>query len=716
MVAGGRHALLIVSRSRRGRRPDTGRAAEPAAPVETLDSPGDPPPAPAPHAWARPAAFGWVALVGAVLLALAFGLHHVADNYTETDFIGGYVPGARGLLAGHLDASRYAVAGPVYEIVLAATGAAMRNFESAGKLISVTAACGALLLWFLTIESRAGALAGLWTVLFLAVNPVFVRYGSSATTDMLAMGTQAAALYALFGGRGRNGALIAGVLSGLSVLTRYNAVYLVPAFLWSDAWRESPDARARARTALGFAAGFAAPTLPWLAFSISSGHLPGEGLFQNLAFDVYAHAKGITWDEYAARMGPGFGSLWDVLSRSPADLLHRLVENLRDHVVLDVQLLLGWPAAIACAAGLPFALPAGGWRKLLPLWAAGALLYLTLVPVFHSERYSLPLAPIYLSLAGMIGASPFFAVTLRGRRVPLAPVLALTLLAASAAYSVRYQQQVLRDLPVEVRPAAEALRVVAPPGSKVLARKPHIGFYSGVTQVPFPAVSTLPELAGFCRQHGIDFLYYSTPEADTRPEFTYLLDREADVPGLVPIPFEPPGRARLYRIVDGFGASPAWFSIDSLRTLRVSRSLASIGAPAWRAALVSGIFAMQSGDYADAGRHFLHLTRMRPDFAQGFFLAGESHRLLGRYDIASAAYQRALVLEPEMHAAREGLGWSLLLAGDVSGAASAWAPIASLVQDTTTLNRMVQVFASVGDLQAARLARESMERAAGSAP
>ena len=250
---------MFWSAGKRRREP----ASDPASQLLTYPPAELNPPSPGPiHSWARPAAFALVVLAGAVLLWIALGPHDVADYHAESDFLGGYAEGARGVQSGHLDPARYQVVGPVYEIAIALVGFVTRDLSLAGKLVSVTAACGSLLLWFLLLERRSGPVAGLWTLAFLAVNPVFVRYGSSMTTDMLATLVQAAALFALFGRHGRRAPLWAGVLTGVAVLTRYNAIYLVPAVLVSDAWRSPAGAGSRLRTGVRFAAGFAAVTLP----------------------------------------------------------------------------------------------------------------------------------------------------------------------------------------------------------------------------------------------------------------------------------------------------------------------------------------------------------------------------------------------------------------------------------------------------------------------
>src|SRR5206468_1912460 len=160
--------------------------------------------------------------------------------YTETDFYGGYAPGARLIQLGRIDPARYGVVGPVYDMFLALVDCLTRNPFVAASAISIVSAVSALLLWFALLRRRIGAVPAL-------------------------------------------------------------AVYL---------------------------AGFAALSLPWLLFALRSGTAPGSMLFHDLAYDIYAQARGQTWADYQTRLQPGFHSLMGVLFQEPAAVLHREGANL----------------------------------------------------------------------------------------------------------------------------------------------------------------------------------------------------------------------------------------------------------------------------------------------------------------------------------------------------------------------------------------------------
>ena len=399
----------------------------------------------------------------------------------------------------------------------------------------------------------------------------FLRYGYSVTTDAFALALQAAALFVLLARPGPRAAAGAGVLAALAFLTRYNAGVLLPAGLVAIAAGGTLQER-RGRAALAFAAGFALPVAPWVIYSFARGTGVTFQLHHNIAYEVFARAKGIPWDTYQRTMQPQFHNLGDVIARDPGAVAGRMLFNVHDHLRQDAVRLFGWPATLCALLGLGLGLADGTLRRLWPLALAWALLFLALVPTFYAERYSLALLPCYAAAAAMFFASPRFALVLqRGPRIWLKPALALLPLGLALATTVRSQARVLDQLPVEVLDAARTLRSLARPGDRVIARKAHLAFHAGVEPVPFPFVNTLPGLAAYARAQGARWLFFSWPEGQTRPDFWYLLDPAAVVPGLTPRRVTAPHPAVLYEIGPGFGQAPAWAANDTLSTLYSAR-------------------------------------------------------------------------------------------------------------------------------------------------
>ncbi len=686
------------------------RSAKATTPQPGIE--GDSPSFDAPQ-WVGPAAWALAAATGVALFAIALGPHRIGDYYTESDFYGGYAEGARLIQHGRLDPARYGVIGPGYEVVLALVAFVSRDLFAAAEAISIGSAVGALLLWFGLLRRRAGPLLALVTTAFLAANPTFFRYGYSATTDMLAFFLEAAALYAMLAMRGARAPLLAGVLSALAALTRYNAIALLPGTVLCYAWLDQAASYSRRRAFALYLVGFAIVAVPWLAIALRAGAPPGAMLFHDIAYDIYAKARGSTWAEYQTRLQPGFQSLLDVALRDPGAVLRRAGSNLLSHLYGDAKLLLGWPAAALCLAGLLISLIDGSWRKLAPLWVVWAFLYLALIPAFYSERYSLALAPFYLSLAGIAATCLWLGRDARVRLAAVPRLLALLAFALSIAASGSVQRAALDTVPTEVIPIAKALRAHAHPDDDVMAIKPHIAYYSGLRFRPMAATSRLAELADDCRRLGVEYLYYSWIEANNRPSFWYLLDPEAEVPGLEREAFVGGHPAALYRVGPGFGEPPAWLADDQARAQSSTRFVAAMPPQwRWRAHLSLAIAALGEERYREALDHAAIVVHDRPSEPLGWRITGDASLRLRDRNRALAAFERAFALEPGNVETRIRLGWVLLGAGQQDRAAEVWRPAVGMTANRQTLERMVELFQSRGDAATAQQARDALGRQA----
>lgn len=480
------------------------RAVKPSEP-RTPQRPGGPfewnaqPPGAAP--WLAPAAWTLLALYAAATLAIIAGPHRVGDVFTETDFYGAYGLGARGIQHGHVDASRYAVVGPVYEFALACFGLLVRDLFLAAELLSAIAMTATLWAWHRLLRARGNAALALLALLFLAVDGQFLRYGYSATTDALALALEAMALLLLLGGTASPARVAgAGAVAGLAFLTRYSYAALLPAGLLAVllGWIDAPRER-RLQTALAFAGGFLAPVLPWVAYSLTSGAHLSFRLHHNIAYDVFARAKGIPWDAYQRTMQPSFPTPWSVLARDPGAVIARMGFNVLDHFRLDAFKVAGFPLALAALAGTLLAWRDGTLARLRPLLLAAAWLFLALVPAFHSERYSLALLPLWAALGAAAFTSPLLALSVNagsGRRIWLKPALALVPGWFALQASVALQNRTFDLLPVEVLQIARQARPFLRAGDRVIARKPHFAWHADLVAEPFPFADSLSQARG----------------------------------------------------------------------------------------------------------------------------------------------------------------------------------------------------------------------------
>jgi len=662
--------------------------------------------------WSRAALVVALALAAA-LLAMALGPHRIGDYFTETDFYGGYAEGARALQHGHLDPSRYGVVGPGYEVALALVGLPVGDLLLAAELLSVFSVVAGLLLWVRLIARRADPRLALAASLFLATNGTLFRYGYSATTDAFAWALQALALELLLTHAKPRAAWLAGMVAAVAFLTRYSAIYLLPAGLVALLAGGTGYER-RGGAAWRFAVGFTALVMPWVLYSLAHGGSLALQLHHNIAYDVFARAKGIPWDDYQKLMQPQFHSLWDVIARDPGAVARRELFNVWDHLRLDARDLTGPAVAVSAGVGFVLALADGTFRRLWPIWVAGALAFLALVPVFYSERYSLPLLPAYATLAAAAFASPRFALAAgKGGRLWLKPLLAALPLGLALQASARLQARVIDQLPVEVLDAARVLRAASQPGDRVIARKPHIAFHGGVQALPFPFTRTIGELAGYARRERARWLFFSWPEAELRPDYYYLLDTSAVVPGLTARSVSPGHPAVLYQIGPEFGASPSWSSNDTLRVYHIARARLMVNPRDMRALYSLGLIARARGQIDESRADLERALRLAPNDLATLIALGDTYLRAGMAAQAAAAYQRALSLDPGNAQVRVGLGWAALIGGEPAEAARLWRDVIDLTRDGATLQRMADVFHARGDRESEARALAALARLGG---
>jgi tetratricopeptide (TPR) repeat protein len=653
-------------------------------------------------------AWGIAAAYGVAVLAMVLGPHRIGDVFAETDFYGGYVVGARALLRGHLDVTRYGVVGPGYEVALAALGAVLPNLFVAAELLSAAAMTAGLLLWIRILARRADSRLALVAAGFMATNPTFFRYGYSVTNDALAFALQAGALAALLLGASNRSAAIAGGLAALAFLTRYNAIALLPAGVLAALLGGTLHADRR-RAALLFAAGFVLVVAPWVAFSLAQGQRFSFQFHHNIAYDVFARAKGIAWDDYQKLMQPQFKSLGDVIARDPGAVLRRELFNVWDHMRLDARTLMGAPMAWCALVGLAFAGFDPSLRRAWAIGLAGLLFFLTLVPVFYSERYSIPLLPVYAALA----AAPFASTRLAFGVPWLKLGLAVIPMALAAQATARHTRHDMTQLPVEALETARFLKALTRPGDRVIVRKPHVAFHAGVDAVPFPFANNLAELAAAARAQRARWLFFSWPEAEMRPRFWYLLDTTAAVPGLIVRHATAPRPAVLYEIGPEFGRDPAWLANDTLRTWHVARAKLRVDPGDPQALVTLGAVEFDRGEYGAAREHLRRALARAPGHYGAWMLLGETSLLLDDAAGAETAYQQAMRLRPQDPEPRIGLGWASMVGRRGQEAAARWRPVISATRDPHTLERMAELFHALGDRAAEAEARAGLARAGG---
>jgi hypothetical protein len=483
------------------------------------------------------------AVVALVLLYLAVmgGIAHrraVGNYLKETDFYHYYAPDADRLLAGRPPENPFN--GPGYPVLLALAYPLTGDHFVSGKWLALAAAgisAVAAARLFRRVLGERTVLPGL---LFVVTSADFARFSVQATSDMPFLALALLAILAAAGGSDRPWAraLIAGGLTGLAWLVRYNGLFLVPSCLLGLV-TAGPARSGRLRPALRAAAYLAcalAVVSPWLVVNQRLHDSPIHSLNY---LNVAAAAYGFPTDQDGVRhVAAMFRSPGDVLRHDPARFVSHYVRNL----VGTVANTLGAPLAVLplgllAVAGAIQVTRVGRRTPTIVLPVSASLLILLMAFTHWESRYFLYVGVCYAGLAALAVAGASERVAARwpaepGRARFAAAALALAVLVPALVRTPLRVHDMLRREPVELVAASAELRRVVDPAERIMARKPHLPYLVGREWVFLPDVASLETLrAALCRE-SIGVLVHDSPTRSMRPGLVALGDRTSAIPWL----------------------------------------------------------------------------------------------------------------------------------------------------------------------------------------
>jgi hypothetical protein len=457
---------------------------------------------------------------------LTLSTFRIIGNYgVETDFYLYFVPEARRLLAGeplHLDWQP-----PFYPAVLAAVHLLVDDWFRSGLLISVLAAvctAGAVYRVFGTLYGRFAA----WGAMIgLMAWPAFLQLAITASSDVLYFSLMATSLAMAVGGKTitRNRAVLAGVCASLASLTRTNGITLIlTALICGNRVVTGRKWKMIATTIGGF-------LLPWLLWFIASRVLnspffPTQN-YLDVALTFYLDRS----DASKAAVSSQFSSLLDIILYDPKTLLSGYAYNVlasfwKSFEYGPVQPPLSFLLALGGFLGIAWLVlhhrGGGHWA----FWLTYAAQYGFVALRDFSPRYYLFLVPAFV--AGACSCGKFLIDSAWGSRgkKPLGTGLILAaMLVPIAVFNGRFIGQFLRADPTEVIEAVTLLKQISDGSERLLARKPHVGFYANLLSESLPLADSEEELyTGLCREpsHRKTFLFFGSVEARRRRGLQFL--------------------------------------------------------------------------------------------------------------------------------------------------------------------------------------------------
>lgn len=471
-----------------------------------------------------------------IMAIFSFMYHKVGDYGVETDFFWGYVPEAKDLLHGNLDINP--VKGPVYQIVLALFGVLFgKNFFNAGIFINLISASVSIFLILKIFRKTTNKVTVIFAILFIILNQWFLKFSYSCGTDMLFMVFYFTSIYFLFRNDTLNlkDMLLSGIFCGLAYLTRYTGIALIisSSLIIFLIYRMKGEGFKNILKPLGL---FLTPVLISIAaWGITCLIVKGQFFYNdnylNTAYTVYK-PDSMSNDEWTYNMQPTFHSISDVIFRDFGLFIKTIFfNNFTGHFTKDLSILLPLYIGIPMALGMLLFLIRYKKNKLKEnlLFIITLIFYFFILLVFYSERFSLPMLPLY----GIVFVRLFtdrmfdlFNFKIGGTRI-LTVVMSL-LLIINAYNSFQFISKDVDSGPKEILSISDSFKKSFNGETEnliTMSRKPHIAYYMGTKFTPVPFIKDMNDLMDKIKSANADYIYLGQTEIGLMGrQFAFLLN------------------------------------------------------------------------------------------------------------------------------------------------------------------------------------------------
>lgn len=478
-----------------------------------------------------------------LMVILYVGRLHIIGAYgTETDFYHYYAPDADRIAGGQFPSNTFNPGG--YPALLVVVSQLTGDHFISGKWISIIASFLCALLAFYLFRRNLGYRAAILALPILLVSGDYAEYSIQATSDILFLALCVAAVLVFTSEKlgPRRRAAIAGAISGLAYLTRYNGVFLlitcVAAIVVLNSFNE-PLAKRLKLAALNVIC-FLIIASPWLYLNYKHHGSPIYNTnYLNIATEFYGYKTDQDGTRYLSSI---FHSFTDVMKHNPGQFVTHYFVNLYESLWISISgRFMFMPVGLLGVAGFLLAMVKRR-QKGTAVFLLSIAIYFFLMAFNHWEnRYYFYLLVGYAGLACYLLVEVFDWAKQRwalAQRLAQAVLLviagAIFFFSASRAYA--NVRAFLDDDATELIGACEYLRRASDNGTRrIMARKPHIAYLCQAEWVFFPDVKTVEELHSALKRSPAEYLVYDRPSLKKRPELKILGAPQNGISWLKPV-------------------------------------------------------------------------------------------------------------------------------------------------------------------------------------
>lgn len=490
-----------------------------------------------------------------IFLLILSSFHRIGGFNVETDFYGSYAPNVKNILQGgrYYDEDH----GPGYIFPLTVLSLICGDIFTAAKLLSIISTVLFLLFTFLTIKALYNRKLALFSSIMLFI--IIVRYSILASTDMFFAFVISLSIYLIFrsGELTTKNLIFGGLAAGYALMTRLNAVIIPVSLFFSLIFINSPDWdwRKRLKIILYFTGAVIVGSLPWYVMNIiyygkpliSAAH---QTIGASLLSSKSTTSGDFAWGIEKAKVAKQYDSLLSLIVSNFPLIFKTILKNIPTYFQWMLSYLIGFPGYLFVAPGIIFAISRANKIQLsfltIPLF--GFLIYaiVSFIPRFYI--YIMGYFTFFIAYF-LLNNHHVSSKTSYRKRFRLLSYIALVLIICfSALKSKFYMTQDFAREPRYITRIAQIIKSQSNENDIILARKPHIGYFSNRKIEPFPQIDNVKDLITYCRQKGVRFIYYGIIEAQLRPELSVLQHPDQLPEGLTLIYKQNNPNQYLYRV------------------------------------------------------------------------------------------------------------------------------------------------------------------------
>lgn len=479
----------------------------------------------------------WALLIVFLICLIVISQFHEMGGFNvETDFYGGYAINLEKVLhGGRFQDEDH---GPGYIFVLIVFYFIFGDAFTAGKFLTIFSSVLFAAFTFLSIKNIFNSKLAFYTIVFLLI--IIFPFSILVSTDMFFAFLIAFSTYLIFknGKISYSNLLWGGLVAGYAVMTRLNAIILPAAIIFSLIiinpgnwhWKK------RGVASLILLGSMILAASPWFIMNISYYGKPFISEAHQTIGASFLMSKqdpnvDFSWGAEKAEVAQQYDSMFSLISNNFTAFVKFFLKNVIQYFKWLLIFLIKFPGYLFVAPGALLLFSKANKLQLsyftIPL--CGFLIYCIVAFIPRFYIYIVAFFILFIIYFLFYENFPAHQNSFSTRFFYFSRIIFTIVLLLTAKESISELRKNISNEPIYIKKIATFLQKQSLSTDKIIARKPHLGYFSKLESIVFPDVSTVNDILIYARENNARYLYYGTTEFELRPKLR-IFQRPENLP------------------------------------------------------------------------------------------------------------------------------------------------------------------------------------------